>query len=589
MQWFDNKFDLQYYHQPEGVPCYCEALVKPADMMLQGMLPSVAGNGYTMHIDVYSADGNTFYEHATTYFKYFFGSIPDGRRYFNAQLKSYSPAMCLHECFVLNVYVTNNAGGQVFNQWTERYCIADCCDEVTAISFTQSDVTAPFKPAPINVGISGNGNGTFGPVIPTGPITPTAPAKGPTSNCGEAYVTVTSWFDCYDKFTGDYYGDPKDTYSGSAFQYRKITNIKGLVRTLPREIKREYSMNCRLQRVESTTQYQLIGFDLFAQWKMREMEDQLHASHIVVNNYDYINRSVEYAGGTPFKLVQVGFNCTPTYKLDATLNDCTVNQVFGCGDVCNTQGSTPLGMVIPAAQGLQQYYDENKKYLGNTTAELINYYGTRPGVETVEVLDVEDYDCNFTTAFIVYGMQYIPTSVYVNGVRPRNRVYGLNIDDMNDICRIVKPACAIPYIGTVIIEATVCATPVIGSIIYEAYAAETLYISSLGDWELNSSDSLATRSQNIVVLKFDVFDGGYTYDSSDPDAEIPFVTGEVAYISAAGWPSRSWSFTHSNIDSIPDGGELVIQTDGHIYYSGPATYADLLGSRIQITNIIYTL
>lgn len=587
MQWFESKYDLQYYNQPEGVECYCEALVKPADMMLQGMLPPVPGNSYTMHIDVYSADGNTFYESATAYFKYFFGSIPDGRRYFNAQLKSYSPAMCLHECYVLNVYVTNTAGGQVFNQWTERYCIADCCDEVTGITFTQTDVTAPYRPAPF---ILGNGTPvTPTPVSPTGPVTPSTPPKGPASNCGDAYITVTSWFDCYDKFTGDYYGDPKDVYSGSAFQYRKITNIKGLVRVLPREIKREYSVNCRLQRVESTTQYQLIGFNIFAGWKMRELEDQLHASHIVVNNYNNINRHVEYAGGTPFGLVQVGFNCTPMYKLDATLNDCTMSQIFGCGDKCSTEGSAPLGLVIPAAQGMQQYYDENKNYLGNTAEELINYYATRPGVENVEVLNEEDYDCSFAAAFIVYGTEYIPTSVYVNGTRARNRVFGQSVAAMNELCRLIKPACATPYVGTVYMEDVVCAIPVIGTVFSEAYPEENLYINSLGDWELIDAESVATRSQNVVVLKFDVFSEDYTYDGTDPEAELPFVSDDVAYISAGGWPRAAITFSHANNDSIPVDGLLIINTDGRISYTGPVTTADLTGSHIQITNIIYTL
>jgi hypothetical protein len=589
MQWFDNKFDLQYYNQPEGVPCYCEALVKPADMMLQGMLPPVPGNTYTMHIDVYSADGNVKYETATTYFSYFFGSIPDGRRYFNARLKSWSPAMCTHECYVLNVYVTNAAGGQVFNQWTERYCIANCCDEVTGISFAQSDVTDPYRPSPFILGNGGPISPTK-PVSPTGPLTPSTPVGGPANNCGDAYITVTSWFDCYDKFTGDYYGDPKDVYGGgTAFKYRKITNIRGLVRVLPREIKREYSVNCRLQRVESTTQYQVIGFDVFAGWKMRELEDQLHASHISVNNYNNINRAVEYSGGTAFQLLQVGFNCTPFYKLDATLNDCTMSQIFGCGDACSTQGSAPLGMVIPAAQGNMQYYDENKNYLGSTAEELINYYSTRPGVENVEILDAEDYDCDFTAAFIVYGTDYVPTSVYVNGVRPRNRIFGQSVAAMNELCKLVKPACATPFIGTVYMEDNICATPAIGTIYMENYGEETLYLTSLGDWELIDAESVAKRSQNVVTLKFDVLNEDLTYDSGDPEAELPVVSADVAYVSAGGWPKEMKMFTHVNIDSIPADGLLTIDTNGRINYTGPVTAANLSGSHIQITNIIYTL
>lgn len=575
MIWFDSKYDLQYYNQPEGVECYCEALIKPSDMILQGMLPAVPGNSYTMHIDVYSADGNTFYESANTYFSYFFGGIADGRRYFNAQLKGYSPGMCSHECFVLNVYVTNAAGGQVFNKWTERYCIANCCDEVTSIDFTQTEVVSPYGPQPYTI-------------TPYNPVVPTKP-NNPSNNCGEAYITITSYFDCNDKFTGEYYGDPQTVYSGTAFKFKKVTNLKGAIRTLPREIIRQYSLNCKLQKVESVTEYQLLGFEIFAVWKMREIEGQLHANHIAINNYNGINRNVEFKGGTPFQLLRVGYNCDPFYKLDVTLNDCSVNQIFGCGDKCNTEGSAPMGMVVPAIQGAVQYYDENKNYLGATAEELINYYATRPGVENVEVLNTEDYDCSFETAFIVYGTEYIPTSVYVNGTRQSNRIFGQSLTAMSELCGLIKPACATPYIGTIFMEDNICATPVIGVWFSEAYPEETLYLTGLGDWELVADQSLATRSQNVITLKFDVFNENYTYDSSDPDAEIPVISDNVAYVSTAGWPKEVKTFTNASIDSIPVDGILTIDTNGQIYYSGPVTAADLTGSHIQITNITYTI
>ena len=49
MIWFDKITDLQYYHQPKNVPCYCEAIAYPTDMFLQGHIYN--GNGsYTLKI-----------------------------------------------------------------------------------------------------------------------------------------------------------------------------------------------------------------------------------------------------------------------------------------------------------------------------------------------------------------------------------------------------------------------------------------------------------------------------------------------------------------------------------------------------------
>lgn len=585
MQWFDSIYDLQYYHQAEGVPCYCEALIRPSDMILQGMVSTVAANSYTLQIDVYSADGITKYETATTYFNYFFAATPDGRKYFNARLKGYSPAMCAHECYVLNVIVKNSGGGQVFNRWTERYCIAECCDEVTGITFEQDGVGAPhgFQP-PWVIGT--------GPVLTGGPLTPTigGPTPPPGNSCGEPYVTITSYFDCNDKFTGDYYGDAGTVYSGTAFKYKKITNLKGLIRRLPREIKREYSLNCKLQRVESTTQYQLIGFDAFAGWKMRELEDQLHASHIAVNNYTGIKGEVQYSGGAPFALLKVGYSCTPYYKLDATLNDCTVNQIFGCGDKCSVSGSAPLGFVVPAAQGMKTYYDENKKLIGTTPDELANYYRTRPGVSNVEVLDSGDYDCDFETAFVVHSTGYVPTYFYVNDTRAGNRIYSQSPESLAELCTQIKPACATPQIGIGYVEDAVCDTAVIGIAIIESYPKETLLLTGYGNWVLDVVDSEATRSQNTVVLNITVSNTEYTYNNADPDATIPLIGAEViAYVGQPGWPLQMKTFTHADNSSIPNGGMLMIYPDGKIVFAGEVTTADLTGSIIELTNIIYTL
>lgn len=585
MIWIDSIYQLQYYNQPKDLPCYCEALVNPGDMVLQGIVGTAPGNVYNMAIFVYSANGNTLYEDATAYFEYYFAQMPDGRRYFNARLKSYSPAMCAHACYILNVQVTKSTGGLLFNKWTERWCIANCCDVVRGISFTQDSYLSMAQGLVL----------TNGPVTPDtlgggGPIQTGNDGGPPANECGERYITIASYFDCYDKFTGDFYGDPKEVYSGTAsFRLVKITNIKGSIRKLPRNIQREYSLNCRLQQVQSAKQYEVEGYEFFPAWKMEEIESQFHASHIVIENYNGISKYAEYSGGTPFEAIKLTSSCNSYYKLNTVMNDCEVTQIFGCKDKCSTEGAAPMGFVVPATMQTQGYYTENRQYIGDTPEALIQYYLSQPGVTGIEELDADDYDCDFTTAFIVHGTT-VPASFYVNAALPANRIFGQSEESLATLCQQVTPACMPASIGAIILNESNCTATTIGSISLTDMPQEELYITGWGDWDVYDANTEALRSQATVRIDIEVENENYTYDDEDPEATIPFINGEIiGYISQSVWPATAVIFTTANNASLPVDATLVIQTDGKLFYSGPVTAADLDKSIISLNQLTYIL
>lgn len=407
MIWFDKITDLQYYHQPKDVPCYCEAIAYPTDMFMQGHIYNGNGN-YTLKIYVYSADGTVQYEDATAYFDYYFGKIPGlGTHFFNARLKSFSPAMCAHECYVLRAEVIQSNSVVVFNKYTERYCQNNCCDTARNITFEQTG----FSPLVINGGdvtdplveISGN------EVVLAGA---SPEIFIPAGNCGEQLIRILSKFDCIDKFTGDFYGIPDEVISGDAnFAYRKITTLRGRIVRRPRDIKREISYNCKLQRSESAAQYLLEGFEYLPPWKMYEIEGQLHANRIWVDDFSGV-REYRFAGGVAFKQVS---KCFELFKMGVTLEDCTQRQVFGCMPNCitapNFDGSNKI-FAISASYSGNGFYNSNKQLIAYDYEGLLNYFRTRTGATEVSDVDTEEMNCSAYKVLSVKSGEDIDTHIY---------------------------------------------------------------------------------------------------------------------------------------------------------------------------------
>lgn len=567
MLWFSDKKDLQYYNQAPGVPCYCEELVYPSDMVLQGSIPGGAGTGsYNISFEVWSVDGNTIYEVATSYFDYYFFVNPVNKQhYFTAKLKTFSPAMCAHKCFLIRVGITNagDPNNYLFANWTERWCVSDCCDTAKGIVVTQDGVVAQ-------------------PLVSVGaPATPAGAIK--TNDCGDPMIRLLSQFDCEDVFSGDYYGQPDVVLSGSYIPFVKISSIKGRIVRRPREIKREISYNCRLQQSESTVQYLLEGFEYFPVWKMAEIENQLHANHIWVD--DYTNyKEYQYTGGTAFKQIH---KCTELFKLETTLQDCTQRQIFGCGD-CKTGLSYTGAMqlyAIPAVYNNGWFYNEAKQAVAGDYDGLLLYLRSIQGITEVTDIDISELDLDLYKVVGISGTGSLPSFFYYDAPVVRNRVYGRVVASPEELY-VNSPVCKKPLTGAIDITDVICTTPALGTVVVTDIAAEEVLLRTHNEWIVDLELSHALLYRNQVTFSIKTFNETIV---AAPDEEVLINYEIIGVIDGAARPVTMVVLSNANNETIPIGVFITIDNRGLIRYSGTPTAANETGATIELNNLVYNI
>lgn len=408
MVWFNSKYDLQYYNPILGFPCYCEFLVEPNDLTMQAVI-NAPTTGVAAAIEVYSADGNTNYGTFTNYFTITYGINQNGNTYFQIQLNTFAPPMCEHECWVLHV-VLSIGGVEVFNKWTERFCNVACCGTVGKITIINDDGTTTVQ--------------TFDPTAAV-------------AECGIPIVRLETWNDCYDKFTGEFYG------AG----FKKITNIRGRFIRKPRNIEKTIALNCKVQKVKSARLFQIEAWDYYPEWKMDELELQLQAQHILIDGKEY-----SYTGGTPFSKPDI---CQNIYLLNTEVQECVNWQTFGCSP-CVVSNTKYFRLSNSYA-----FYSENKEEIGSSAEDVADYFRAQSGTTNVELIPVTT-DCQYTNVVKVESNGYIPAYVYSDGVLPMNKVYP--VDNVDDICAGAPTFCIPPEIGTITLTTPTCEQPEIGTI-----------------------------------------------------------------------------------------------------------------------------
>lgn len=576
MTWFDKIQDLQYYHQPKGLPCYCDTVAYPGDMFLQGQ---VYGNGsYTLKIYVYSADGLTQYEDATAYFDYYFAVMPTTKtHFFNARLRSFSPAMCAHECYILHVVAEQGGGMAVFSKYTERYCQSNCCDVPRNITIGQSGMVQPPAAGDLTI------------IQPAGDV-PVAGATSatmyiPVGSCGEQLVRIVSRFDCIDKFTGDFYDFPEQVLSGDAtFSYRKVTTLRGRIVRRPRDIKRETSYNCRVLRSESAAQYLLEGFEYLPPWKMYEIEGQLHANHIYVDDFSGTGE-YRFDGGVAFKQVS---KCFELFKLEVVLQDCEQRQVFGCGESCgdetNFDGSDIL-FAIPAGYNGGAFFNSNGVQVANDYNGLLDYLRTRDGVSNVSDVEMEDMECTAYKVVSVSSTGATDTYIYYDAPVQANKIYGVQAADINDICATLPATCTRPIPGVWMVAEPVCAIPVQGIFAVADTDTDVVSITGYHSWV---ADAVATEGaiyNREVTFSIKVTNDTITADPDNPADDV-LIAQVIGIVGSNGRPATEVTLNHSN-STVPGGATITIDAAGRIVYYGPVTTATVDDVTIELTNIKY--
>lgn len=307
--------DLEFFNSNPDWECYGDIVTQPSDIILQVQL----GTGYDLGItpilpvvNVCKADG-TFIENGSAYFDMAILSLNlNGVTYFYANIigNRYSPGMLANGCFVLNVIVPKTAGGvNYFNQWTQKYELLD--PGVIPVS---------------GVIVTQDGTGNLATLCGSEPFT---------NNCRKQLTQLVWQSDCIDSFTGDFYGTGTLIYSNTTnvLTFTKLSNIEAFIKTLPKNIKRTISINCRTQRTETTQKYQLQGTSskvAFPEWKMLELEGMLLSNHFFIDGKEY-----QSEGGTAFEQLGTPKNCgIYRYKLAMDLQDCFEWQTFGCTPPC---------------------------------------------------------------------------------------------------------------------------------------------------------------------------------------------------------------------------------------------------------------
>jgi hypothetical protein len=560
--------------------------------MLQGYLDFNGSGTYSIDIDVLSADGTILIDNVTSSFNVYFGKSPfNNRDFFVAKLNGFPDAMCANPCFILKVTITN-AGTTYFLYYTERYCTPNCCLTVNDVVGGQEGITSPIYVAP--TGEVYSFPTPFGMVQPPKPFPdpdpdppihdpePPQPPADPIGDCGITYIQLVTWSDCYNAFSRRFY-QTGTTYSGDPIFYKNITNLRGNMVMEPGEFVREYSLNCRLQRVQMQRKYTFQSFELYPQWKMSELTDGFTDKYIYLDGVRY-----EMLEGPSFERIQLPNECIPVYRMNVTFVECNIRQIHGCGDSCD---STLKGLILPYALTENgAYYNENRLLIGTTCDDLADYYRSQQGVVNVTVLDPDDYDCDFACALQIEALSgaYVPTSVYVNSPAPGNRVFISTQAELEDLCASITPVCTAPTIGTIEISELTCTAPTIGTIELGTCTPVGVDIVGFNSWTQEMSGNDASVACGVGTININVTSASYPYAGGDDP--FPVIGGDViSFLSFAGRPSNAVALTNADNSSIPVGASVVINTNGYITYAGEPTAADVTGSTIELTNLIYIL
>lgn len=213
--------------------------------------------------------------------------------------------------------------------------------------------------------------------------------------------------------------------------------IEGCIIRNPREITRQISQNCRLQKVSSTVTYQLQGSNVYTPEKVDEIERIFHSKTLTLNGIE-----IQFEGGQVFEAL--GEDFPNQFKLNVTISECLKWQIFGCGDEIpgqeRQQESSVMTFAIPNRQSSDTYFNDNGLKVADDYEGLLNYYDSQEQVLSVTDIDTSDIQTNvpFAKIFKVEYFKETPDPFYYDKFSPSNKVFGLRLsspDAYNELSR----------------------------------------------------------------------------------------------------------------------------------------------------------
>ncbi len=184
---------------------------------------------------------------------------------------------------------------------------------------------------------------------------------------------------------------------------------------------------------------------------MYEIEGQLHANRIWVDDFSGV-REYQFTGGAAFKQVS---KCFELFKLEVKLEDCTQRQVFGCTPDCtsstNFDGSNII-FAIPLGYMGNGFYNSNKQLIAYDYDGLLDYFRTRTGTTDVNDVDTEEMECTAYKVLSVTSTADIDTHIYFDAPASANKVHGVVVTGINDLCAYLPQVCIVPVQGIWAVE-----------------------------------------------------------------------------------------------------------------------------------------
>lgn len=463
----------------------------------------------------------------------------------------------------------------------------------------------------------------------------------PTSDCGKPIIRIEAFSDCFDNMTGEYYG--------GNLNYKKTLNLKGFIKSVPREVERTISFNCRTQKVRSSRVYEIQGADLYHEWKKNEIEDMLSLKTITIDGEEVV-----YNGGVSFE--EANTSCPKLYRLRLQVEECAKQQIHGCGDECPTKDNI---FVIPERQINDTYFDSQGRRIASSFQGLINWFKAQSGITVAEEVAAL-VDCLYYKVLRVQGTGLVPSTIYFDQPLAQNKVVAYKIDlnspDINLICNGVNNnECGVLLLDAPTIYEVVCDDITLGTpLIYKI--GENCSIVPMGSWYEDGTNEIASTGihknmtlklrsdahilppppssgttfsytssiQSNCTIQTDIADdaviqevrrngvvqtgGQYSYNpttkvitltnclNTNDTVEIdysftsyPVISEVIARITGTMCtPNSLYVFNNSTNSSIPLGANLTLYSNGEIKWTGKVTQADGSGSTIEIDNILYT-
>jgi hypothetical protein len=568
MIFIDNIKELEYYNQSSIEDCYYDYIDTPHDLTLQVTnLPATPI--YELFIWAHYADGTGPIggsgNEISRYFDWYFAKAPNGSFYLNIRLNSNLDIFCSVSCFILRVQIRDGNSGInqiLFDKYTQRYKMPGCCSGVSGVIATVNGSTQ-------NLAYS------CGSVV------------NATNNCGETYVKFTTQFDCFDEFTGEYYGDPSVIISYNnqfpipSFNYIKIANINAIFRDLPATIKRTISFNCTTQKTEITRAFQLQCQKGVPIWKKQEIENMLLATYLFIDGFQY-----QYDGSSPFTALH---KCDNDFKLVMNFQECLEYQTHGCPVDCSEVSTYFLFQTAP---NNGNYYDDAGLLIARNEDELLTYFRTYNMVTGVEEFDTVGLDVPMNIVLQVKSYANLPAYIYAGAPTPVNKVFGVKLDANSPLLNsLVKPAqntveCSDPVIGAIVATSITCADPVIGTITKTSIGLVTQTISNGTNWTKNASltDGQVNLTNAVGTLNISTVSTAHSLTGSP--ASVPYLSSEwIMTLSAA--PLTAQTLDYTNNPQLPNGTSFYIDTAGKVYFTGFVNEATNTNATIEAFNLTY--